>query len=80
MRTLSLDQLKAFQGLFQNNLALRQAVMAAATPDDVAPIAGKFADHSRRQRLRLSGQKVGCVTLRKQHISGGYDCAGFRSM
>ena len=35
---MSLDQLKAFLGVIQNDASLREAVLAAATADDVAQI------------------------------------------
>jgi hypothetical protein len=50
--------------------AQRQAVQAAATTDDVAQIAGILGDaFSCAEALRLSGQKVGRVTVTKQDIS-----------
>lgn len=66
---MSLDQLKAFLGRMQSEAALRQAVMAAATADDVAQIAGTLGyEFSGDEPLRLSGQKVGRVTVSKQEI------------
>ncbi|MEY4759193.1 MAG: hypothetical protein RLZZ268_691, partial [Cyanobacteriota bacterium] len=46
----------------------------AATADDVALIAGKLGDEfSGDELLRLSGQKVGRVTVTKQDIPGEYN-------
>jgi predicted ribosomally synthesized peptide with nif11-like leader len=71
---MSLDQLKAFLGKVQDDANLRQAVMAAATADDVAVIAaGLGYEFSGDELLRLSGQKVGRVTVTKQEIPGEYN-------
>lgn len=71
---MSLDQLKAFLGLISTDMALRQTVMAAATADDVAQIAGKLGyQFSGDELLRLSGQKVGRVKVTKQDIPGEYN-------
>jgi predicted ribosomally synthesized peptide with nif11-like leader len=71
---MSLDQLKAFLGLISTDLALRQTIMAAATADDVAQIAGKLGyQFSGDELLRLSGQKVGRVKVTKQDIPGEYN-------
>jgi predicted ribosomally synthesized peptide with nif11-like leader len=70
---MSLDQLKAFLGRMQDDQALREAVMAAATADDVAQIAAPLGyEFSGDELLRLSGQKVGRVTVSKQDIPGEY--------
>jgi predicted ribosomally synthesized peptide with nif11-like leader len=71
---MSLDQLKAFLGRMQDDPVLRQAVLAAATADDVALLAGTFGyEFSGDELLRLSGQKVGRVTVTKQDIPGEYN-------
>jgi len=71
---MSLNQLKAFLGRMQADSALRQAVMAAATADDVAQIAGSLGyEFSGDELLRFSGQKVGKVTVPKQQIPGEYN-------
>jgi predicted ribosomally synthesized peptide with nif11-like leader len=71
---MSLDQLKAFLRRMQDDPALRQAVQAAATADDVAQVAGKLGyEFSGDELLRLSGQKVGRVTVTKQDIPGEYN-------
>jgi len=70
---MSLDQLKAFQGQMQDEPGLRQAVQAAADDDDVAQLAGALGyEFSGDELLRLSGQKVGRVTVTKQDIPGKY--------
>jgi predicted ribosomally synthesized peptide with nif11-like leader len=71
---MSLDQLKAFLARMQDDPGLRQAAQTAATADDVALIAGKLGDEfSGDELLRLSGQKVGRVTVTKQDIPGEYN-------
>lgn len=71
---MSLDQLKAFLGKVQDDQSLRQAVQAAATADDVAQIgAGLGFEFSGNELLRLSGQKVGRVTVTKQDLPGEYN-------
>ncbi|MBJ7492974.1 MAG: Nif11-like leader peptide family natural product precursor [Synechococcales cyanobacterium SupBloom_Metag_052] len=71
---MSLDQLKTFLGRMQDDPGLRQAVQAAATADDVALIAGRLGyEFSGDELLRLSGQKVGRVTVTKQDIPGEYN-------
>jgi hypothetical protein len=58
----------------QDDPALRQAVLSAATADDVALIGGKLGyEFSGDELLRLSGQKVGRVTVTKQDIPGEYN-------
>ena len=71
---MSLDQLKAFLVRMQDDPGLRQSVLAAATADDVAQIAATLGyEFSGDQLLRLSGQKVGRVTVTKQDIPGEYN-------
>jgi predicted ribosomally synthesized peptide with nif11-like leader len=71
---MSLDQLKAFLGKVQDDQSLRQAVQAAATADDVAQIgAGLGFEFSGNELLRLSGKKVGRVTVIKQDLPGEYN-------
>jgi predicted ribosomally synthesized peptide with nif11-like leader len=71
---MSLDQLKAFLGRVQDDPSLRQAVQAAATADDVAQIAaGLGYEFSGDELLRLSGQRVGRVTVTKQDLPGEYN-------
>lgn len=71
---MSLAELKAFLVMVQDDAALRQAVHAAATADDVAQIgAGLGFEFSGDELLRISGQKVGRVTVTKQDIPGEYN-------
>ena len=58
----------------QDEPGLRQTVQAAATADDVAQLAGALGyEFSGDELLRLSGQKVGRVTVTKQDIPGEYN-------
>jgi predicted ribosomally synthesized peptide with nif11-like leader len=71
---MSLDQLKAFLTRMQQEEGLRQSVLAAATADDVAQIAAVLGyEFSGDELLRLSGQKVGRITITKQDIPGEYN-------
>ncbi|MCP9889593.1 Nif11-like leader peptide family natural product precursor [Cyanobium sp. Aljojuca 7D2] len=71
---MSLAELKAFLAKVQDDAALREAVKAAATADDVAQIgAGLGYEFSGDELLRISGQKVGRVTVTKQDIPGEYN-------
>jgi len=71
---MALDQLKAFLAVVQDDPALRQAIRAAATADDVAQIgAGLGYSFSGDELLRLSGQRVGRVTVRKNDLPGEYN-------
>lgn len=71
---MSLDQLKAFLTRMQQEDGLRKAVLAAATADDVAQIAaGLGYEFSGDELLRLSGQRVGRVTVTKQDLPGEYN-------
>jgi len=55
----------------QDEPGLRQTVHAAATADDVAQLARALGcEFSGDELLRLSGQKVGRVTVSKQGIPG----------
>ena len=71
---MSLDQLKAFLARMQRDEALKGQVLAAATADDVAQIGTRLGyEFSGDELLRLSGQKVGRVTVTKQDIPGEYN-------
>ena len=70
---MALDQLKQFLVLMQNDPALKEAVLAASTADDVARIAaGLGYEFAGDELLRFSGQKVGRVTVSKQQTPGEY--------
>lgn len=71
---MALDQLRQFLLQVQEDPALRQSVQAAATADDVAVLAARLGyEFSGDELLRLSGQKVGRVTVTKQDIPGEYN-------
>jgi predicted ribosomally synthesized peptide with nif11-like leader len=71
---MALDQLRQFLLRVQEDPALRQLVQAAATADDVAVLAARLGyEFSGDELLRLSGQKVGRVTVTKQDIPGEYN-------
>jgi len=71
---MSLDQLKEFLGFMQNEPSLRQEVLSAATADDVAQIGQRLGyAFSGDELLRLSGKKVGRVTVTKQDLPGEYN-------
>jgi predicted ribosomally synthesized peptide with nif11-like leader len=68
------EQLKAFLVRMQDDAALKQQVLAAATADDVAQIALKLGfEFSGDQLLRASGQRFDRVTVRKNDIPGEYN-------
>ncbi|MEB3199534.1 MAG: Nif11-like leader peptide family natural product precursor [Synechococcaceae cyanobacterium] len=71
---MSLDQLRAFLVRMQNDEALKQQVLAAATADDVAQIALKLGhEFSGDELLRASGQRFERVTVHKNDIPGEYN-------
>jgi len=69
-----LDQLEAFLKKMQSEPALKDEVVAASTADDVARIALKLGyEFSGDELLRMSGKKVGKVTVKKNDIPGEYN-------
>ena len=71
---MSLDQLKAFLTRMKHAPALRQAVQAAATADDVTQIAGKLGyAFCANGLLQRSSLKVGRVTVTKQDVPEEYN-------
>jgi predicted ribosomally synthesized peptide with nif11-like leader len=71
---MSLAELKSFLAKVQDDSALREAVKAAATADDVAQIGASLGhEFSGDELLRISGQKVGRVTVTKQDLPGEYN-------
>ena len=71
---MALDQLKAFLVRMQKDNALKAQVLGSATADDVAQIAlGLGYEFSGDELLRMSGQKVERVTVRKNDIPGEYN-------
>ena len=71
---MSLEQLEAFLKKMQDEPALKNEVLAASTADDVARIALKLGfEFSGDELLRMSGKKVGKVTVQKNDIPGEYN-------
>jgi predicted ribosomally synthesized peptide with nif11-like leader len=71
---MSIDQLRDFLVRMQADGALKQQVLAAATADDVAQIALQLGfEFSGDELLRMSGRKVGRVTVHKNDIPGEYN-------
>jgi len=71
---LSLEQLRAFLIKMQDDSDLRQQVLTASTADEVAKLAaGLGYEFSGDELLRISGQKVERVTVRKQDVPGEYN-------
>lgn len=68
------DQLEAFLQKMQSEPALKDEVLATSTADDVARIALKLGfEFSGDELLRMSGKKVGRVTVRKRDLPGEYN-------
>jgi predicted ribosomally synthesized peptide with nif11-like leader len=71
---MSIEQLRDFLVRMQADGALKQQVLAAATADDVAQIALQLGfEFSGDELLRMSGRKVGRVTVHKNDIPGEYN-------
>lgn len=71
---MALDQLEEFLKKMQSEPALKNEVLASSTADDVARIALKHGfEFSGDELLRMSGKKVGGVTVRKNDIPGEYN-------
>ena len=71
---MALDQLEAFLKKMQSDPALKNEVFATSTADDVARIALKLGfEFSGDELLRMSGKKVGKVTVKKNDIPGEYN-------
>lgn len=71
---MALDQLEAFLKKMQSEPALRSEVLASSTADDVARIALKLGyEFSGDELLRMSGRKVGGVTVVKKEMPGEYN-------
>ena len=71
---MALDQLEAFLIKMQSEPALKKEVLATSTADDVARIALKLGyEFSGDELLRISGKKVGRVTVIKNDLPGEYN-------
>ncbi|MEC9028474.1 MAG: Nif11-like leader peptide family natural product precursor [Cyanobacteriota bacterium] len=71
---MSLEELRAFLVKMQDDADLRQQVLSASTADEVANLAsGLGYEFSGDELLRISGQKVDRVTVRKQDVPGEYN-------
>ena len=71
---MALDQLEAFLKKMQSEPELKEQVLASSTADDVAQIALKLGfEFSGDELLRISGKKVGKVTVKKNDIPGEYN-------
>ena len=70
---MALDRLEAFLKKMQSEPALKNEVLAASTADEVALIALKFGfEFSGDELLRMSGKKLGGVTVTKTVLPGEY--------
>ena len=71
---MALDQLEAFLKKMQSDPALKDEVLGKSTADDVARIAIKLGfEFSGDELLRISGKKVGRVTVKKNDLPGEYN-------
>ena len=70
---MALDQLEAFLKKMQSETALKNEVLASSTADEVAQIALKLGfEFSGDELLRMSGKKVGRVTVKRENLPGEY--------
>ena len=78
---MALDQLEAFLKKMQSEPELKNEVLATSTADDVARIALKLGfEFSGDELLRISGKKVGRVTVKKNDLPGEYNQVYFEYM
>ncbi len=70
---MALDQLKDFLKKMESDPVLKEEVLAKCTADDVARVALKLGfEFSGDELLRMSGKKVGRVTVTKTELPGEY--------
>jgi len=71
---MAIDQLEAFLRKMQSEPALKSEVVGLSTADDVARMALKLGyEFSGDELLRISGKKVGKVTVKKNDLPGEYN-------
>lgn len=71
---MAMDQLEAFLRKMQSEPALKEEVLTKATADDVARVALKLGyEFSGDELLRISGKKIGAVTVKKNDMPGEYN-------
>ena len=70
---MALDQIEAFLKKMQSEPSLKNEVLTSSTADEVALIALKFGfEFSGDELLRMSGKKLGGVTVTKTVLPGEY--------
>ena len=70
---MALDRLEAFLKKMQSEPSIKNEVLTASTADEVALIALKFGfEFSGDELLRMSGKKLGGVTVIKTVLPGEY--------
>ena len=71
---MSIDQLRKFLKVMQNDDSLKNEVLSSSTADDVALIALRRGyEFSGDELLRFSGKKVGRVRVQKNDVPGEYN-------
>ena len=71
---MALDRLEAFLKKMQSEPSLKNEVLTASTADEVAQIALKLGfEFSGDELLRMSGKKLGGVTVTKTVLPGEYN-------
>lgn len=71
---MAFEQIEAFLKKMQSEPELKNEVLAAPTADDIARIALKLGfEFSGDELLRMSGKKVGSITVRKTDLPGEYN-------